>query len=207
LKHLPFENMHLYGERGTGKSSTVHAVLNKYISQGLRLIELDRQNLVALPTLRNLVATIPLKFLLFIDDLSFDEYDERASFLKAALEGSMAANSDNLLIIATSNRRHIVKETFSDRENAVHAKDSLEEQLSLADRFGITVYFSTTDKAQYLSIVEQLADDKKLHLGKDELFALAERWAIVKGGRSPRRAKQFVDLVYACEQKGEPVTF
>jgi hypothetical protein len=207
LNNLPYENMLLYGERGTGKSSTVHAVLNKYVTSGLRLIELDRQNLVQLPELRKLVSHIPLKFLLFIDDLSFDEYDERASFLKAALEGSMAANSDNLLIIATSNRRHIVKETFSDRENAVHAKDSLEEQLSLSDRFGLTVYFSTTDKAEYLSIVKQLAADKKVKMASDELCALAERWALVKGGRSPRRAKQFVDLVFACEQKGTPIDF
>jgi hypothetical protein len=207
LKGLPYENMLLYGDRGTGKSSTVHAMLNEYRANGLRLIELDRDHLVAIPAVRSYLRGNPLKFIVFIDDLSFGEYDERASFLKAALEGSISSHSDNVLIIATSNRRHIVKETFSDRENAVHAKDSIEEQLSLSDRFGITVLFSTTDKAQYLSIVKQLATDCGLPLADEELFALAERWALTKGGRSPRRAKQFVNLAYASCQSHTPIPF
>jgi hypothetical protein len=207
LQELPYENMLLYGERGTGKSSTVHAMLNNYYAEGLRLIEVDRQHLEAISHIRTLVRDNPLKFILFIDDLSFGEYDERASYLKAALEGSATSHSDNLLIIATSNRRHIVKETFSDRENAVHASDSMEEQLSLSDRFGITVLFSSTNRTQYLDIVKQLSADRGITMEQAELEAVAERWVLTKGGRSPRRAKQLVDLLYAAQQKGEKLIF
>ena len=111
------------------------------------------------------------------------------------------------MIIATSNRRHIVKESFSDRQNSVHPSDLLEEQLSLSDRFGLTVMFSSTDKPAYLSIVRQLAADQNISIESDRLSALAERWAILKGGRSPRRAKQFVDFVYACIKSGRAIEF
>ena len=206
LKGLPYGNMLLYGDRGTGKSSTIHAMLNKYWSRGLRIVELNKENMLDLPKIRQRLIDNPLKFIIFIDDLSLNESDDKISGLKAALEGSVAGNTSNTMIVATSNRRHIVKENFSDRENSVHVNDSLQEQLSLSDRFGITVLFSSTDKAQYLEIVKKLADDEGLQTD-DELIALAERWALVKGGRSPRRARQFVDLAVSCRKRHAKIDF
>ena len=206
LENLPFSHMLLYGDRGTGKSSTVHAVLNAYCGKGLRLIELDKSDLPSVKKIKQQLAPLPLKFIIFIDDLTLDEQDERTAALKSAVEGSVVYGN-NVMIVATSNRRHVVKESFSDRENAVHPADSIEEQLSLSDRFGLTVMFSSTDKAGYLSIVRQLAADCNLRMPKEQLEMLAERWAIQNGGRSPRRAKQFVDFIYACEKSGRTIDF
>ena len=205
LKGLPFGNMLLYGDRGTGKSSTIHAMLNKYWKDGLRIIELNKGNMLDLPKVRQLISANPLKFIIFIDDLSLNESDDKISGLKAALEGSVWGYTPNAMIVATSNRRHIVKENFSDRENSVHVNDSLQEQLSLSDRFGITVLFSSTDKAQYLDIVKKLAEDEGLQ-ADEKLLALAERWALVKGGRSPRRARQYVDMAVSCKKRSEEHT-
>lgn len=207
LRNLPYSNMLLYGDRGTGKSSTVHAMLNRYSDEGLRLVELNKENVLSIPRIKRLLSGNPLKFIIFIDDLSFSEYDDKISSLKASLEGSVSNGADNVMIVATSNRRHIVKESFSDRDNSVHPADSMSEQLSLSDRFGLTVNFSTTDKSEYLDIVLQLARDRGLKTPHDRLTALAERWALIKGGRSPRRAKQFADIAYACEQKGIEIEF
>ena len=206
LKGLPFGNMLLYGDRGTGKSSTIHAMLNKYWKDGLRIIELNKENMLDLPKVRQLILKNPLKFIIFIDDLSLSESDDKISGLKAALEGSVAGNTSNTMIVATSNRRHIVKESFSDRDNSVHVNDSLQEQLSLSDRFGITVLFSSTGKNEYLEIVKSLAADEKLD-ADEKLLALAERWALSKGGRSPRRARQFIDLAVSCKKKGTEIDF
>lgn len=207
LSDLPFSNMLLYGDRGTGKSSTIHAMLNKYYPRGLRVVELAKEHLTDLTALKDKLSDIPLKFIVFIDDLALNDCDEKFSVLKAALEGSVSGHAENTMIVATSNRRHIIKESFSDREEAVHRNDQLQEQLSLSDRFGITVLFSTTGKSEYLDIVRRLAADRALSCPPERLDMLAERWALVKGGRSPRRAKQFVDLAYACEQKGLDITF
>lgn len=207
LSGLPYANMLLYGDRGTGKSSTMHAMLNKYFGQGLRIIELNKQNMLCIPDIRRAVRDIPLKFIIFIDDLSLNEDDDKISSLKAGLEGTVGGTADNVMITATSNRRHIVKESFSDRENSVHPGDSMAEQLSLADRFGLTVMFASADRRTYLSIVRQLADERAMSTDRDKLCALAERWALSKGGRSPRRARQFADLAYACERRGAEIDF
>lgn len=206
LSGLPYSHMLLYGDRGTGKSSTVHAMLNAYSGHGLRLIEIVKENLIEISKIKRQVATLPLKFIIFIDDLTLSEQDEKTSSLKAAIEGSVT-DCKNVMIVATSNRRHLVKESFSDRENSVHPSDSMEEQLSLSDRFGLTVMFSSTDKAEYLSIVRQLAKDYELQTPVAELEAYAERWALMNAVRSPRRAKQFVDFVYACEKSGRKIDF
>lgn len=203
---LPYSHMLLYGDRGTGKSATVHAVLNKNFGRGLRLIELDKKDIAAMNGIRQRVCALPLKFIIFIDDLSLSDRDDNISTLKAAVEGT-TVNADNVMVVATSNRRHVVKETFADRDNSVHPSDSIEEQLSLSDRFGLTVMFSSTDKKGYLSIVDQLAEDRRLTTDLEQLNVLAERWAIVKGGRSPRRAKQFIDFAYSCEQSGREIDF
>lgn len=207
LQGLPYSNILLYGERGTGKSSTVHAMLNRYYDRGLRLVELSKENMLKLGKLKELLRSVPLKFIIYIDDLSLSAGDERISSLKAALEGCSEGNTENAMIVATSNRRHIVDEKFSQRDDSVHAGDSEQEELSLSDRFGISVLFTTTNKDQYLSIVKQLAADRKIDLPEDELCLLAERWAIRKGGRSPRRAKQFCDLAYSLTARGLPIEF
>lgn len=202
---LPYSNMLLYGDRGTGKSSTVHAVLNEYGEKGLRLIEIGKENMSAIKEIKQRICALPVKFIIFIDDLSLSENDEKSSVLKAAVEGSVVG-AGNVMIVATSNRRHVVKESFSERENSVHPADNMEEQLSLSDRFGLTVMFSSTDKANYLSIVRQLAEDFKLKTPVAVLEALAERWALINGGRSPRKARQFVGYAFACEQAGREIT-
>ena len=207
LDGLPYSNMLLYGERGTGKSSTIHAMLNRYYQDGLRLVELSKENMLRLSSLKEKLKDVPLKFIIYIDDLSLSAGDERISSLKAALEGCTEGHTENAMIVATSNRRHIIDEKFSQRNDSVHAGDSMQEELSLSDRFGISVLFSTTNKEQYLSIIKQLAKDKNLTLEENELNLLAERWAIIKGGRSPRRAKQLIDLVCSLSAKGLPVTF
>lgn len=207
LKGLPYSDMLLYGERGTGKSSTVHAMLNRYFSEGLRIVELSKENILLLPRLESMLSENPLKFMIYIDDLSLSGGDERISSLKAALEGSMEGYSKNVMIVATSNRRHIVDEKFSSREDSVHSGDSMQEELSLSDRFGLSVLFTTTTKDEYLSIVGQLADDAEVKCERQKLNALAEQWALRKGGRSPRRARQFIDLVISSEAKNIPIEF
>ena len=137
----------------------------------------------------------PLKFIIFIDDLSFNKNDDCFSMLKAALEGSASAKSQNAVIYATSNRRHIVKETFSDRDASddIHRNDTKEELMSLSDRFGLTVYFSKPNKSLYLEIVRELAKRNGLDLNPQELDIKAEAFALSKGSRSPRAAKQFIN--------------
>ncbi len=206
LNGLPYSHTLLYGDRGTGKSSTIHAVLNEFYNQGLRLIEVGKEDLCAIKQIRELVAGFPLKFIIFTDDLTFNENDPGISSLKAAVEGSIVGGA-NSMIVATSNRRHIVSESFTSRENSLHPSDLREEQLSLSDRFGLTVIFSSTDKPAYLSIVRQLSEERGLTMPNEQLESLAERWAIVKGGRSPRRAEQFVNLAYACQQSGREIDF
>lgn len=207
LSELPFSNMLLYGARGTGKSSTIHAMLNQYYENGLRLVELSKENMLSLHILKGELSDIPLKFMIYIDDLSLGAGDERISSLKGSLEGSVEGHAPNAMIVATSNRRHIIDEKFSAREDSIHAEDNEQEELSLSDRFGISVLFATTTKAQYLSIVDQLADDFSIKTDRETLNALAERWALQKGGRSPRRAKQFISLVFSCEQRNIPIEF
>ncbi len=202
LKGYPSLNMLLYGSKGTGKSSTIHAVLNEFYNEKLRLVQIDDGSLGKINEIRQKTETIPMKWLIFIDDISMSGDDKRISQLKASLEGNIAGDFRNSIIVATSNRRHIVKETFSDREDAVHGRDTMEEQLSLSDRFGISILFSLTDKNMYLSIVRQLAEDHSIKTDSERLEILAERWALTKGGRSPRRAKQFIEFLASCEARG-----
>lgn len=188
-------NMLLYGDAGTGKSSTVKAVANAFASEGLRLIEIKKNQLYELPDIIEKISDNPLKFIIFIDDLSFAGNDDNFSALKAVLEGSVSATGDNVAIYATSNRRHLVKESMTDRDgDALHTNDTLQEITSLSARFGLVITFSRPDKDEYLEIVKKLAEEKHLDMPEEELFSLAERHAIRCNGRSPRVAKQFVTL-------------
>lgn len=195
LSGRPAANVLLYGDAGTGKSSTVKAIANHFAPEGLRLIELRKNQLLELPLVMGRIKDNPLKFIIFIDDLSFNKNDDAFSMLKAALEGSASAVAENALIYATSNRRHIVKESFSDRENAddVHHNDTVAELMSLSDRFGLTVYFERPAKALYLDIVRRLAERAGVDMERAELERRAEVFALAKGSRSPRGAEQFID--------------
>lgn len=199
----PANNVLLYGDRGTGKSSTVHALLNEYHNQGLRMIEIPKSTVSELSLIREEIADSPMKFIIYIDDLSFDSNDSSFSELKAALEGSLSGKQSNTLIYATSNRRHLIKENFSDRQNEMNLNDIMQEQLSLSDRFGLTITFLNPDKKNYLEIIEKICDDRKLDVDKEHLFFKAEQWATRRGGRSPRCAKQFIDFVESCERRNK----
>ena len=198
LSGKPAANILLTGDAGTGKSSTVKAVCNELWREGLRLIELRKDQLRAIPKLLDELSDNPLKFVLFLDDLSFLKDDDNFNALKAVLEGSVTAKSPNVVIYATSNRRHIIREKFSDREgDEVHRNDTMQELISLSDRFGIHVSFSKPNRETYLHIVRHLARESGLELPEQELDSLAERFALERGGRSARLARQFVDGLLA----------
>lgn len=199
----PANNVLLYGDRGTGKSSTVHAVLNEYAPEGLRMIEISKSDIPDLTMMREMLSESPMKFIIFIDDLSFDSHDDSFGELKAALEGSLGGRKHNTIIYATSNRRHLIKESFSDRDNDINRNDIMQEQLSLSDRFGLSITFINPDKKGYLDIVEKIAQDRNLNVDIDHLCAVAEQWATRKGGRSPRCARQFIDYVESAEKRGK----
>ena len=201
IKGKPANNVLLYGDCGTGKSSAVKAIANEYADRGLRLIELKKKQLHEIPNIVKHISRNPLKFIVFIDDLSFTEDDDDYAALKAILEGSVSSTAANLVIYATSNRRHLVRETFSAREgDEVHRNDTMQEQLSLSERFGLRVLFRKPDKQLYLSVVKDLAAQYELNIPQEELFLRAEQFALARGGRSPRAAKQFVEFLKGSEE-------
>ena len=194
IEGRPAANVLLCGDAGTGKSSTVKAIANDFYDEGVRLIELRKDQLRHLPYVMGKISGNPLKFIIFIDDLSFNQNNDDFSMLKAALEGSASATADNAVIYATSNRRHIVKESFGDRDgDDVHINDTLQETLSLSERFGLTVLFSKPNKALYLRIVKELANRYNITMEEKELERQAEEFAIRKGSRSARGAEQFIN--------------
>ena len=192
LEGKPAANILLTGYAGTGKSSTIKAGVNELYSQGLRIIEVRKDQLAVIPKILDDLALNPLKFILFIDDLSFLSDDDDFNGLKAVLEGSVSARSRNVVVYATSNRRHIVKERFEDREG-----DAMQEMISLSDRFGLHISFQKPDKKTYLDIVSKLAAQFGIDMPHDELELLAERFALERGGRSARLARQFIDGILA----------
>ncbi|MEE1318453.1 MAG: ATP-binding protein [Ruminococcus sp.] len=190
-------NCLLYGDKGTGKSSTVKAIANDFRKDGLRIVEIPKERLIDFPILVDKIAALPMKFIIFIDDLSFQKQDQSYTTLKAVLEGGLAARPDNALIYATSNRRHLVKESFSDRtDDDVNTRDNMQESLSLSDRFGLAVCYSIPTKQEYIDIVFALAKQKGVDMPEKELEMGAERFALSRGGRSPRCAKQYVESLF-----------
>ena len=186
-------NILLYGDKGTGKSSTVKAVVNEYAGRGLKIIEMSPRHITCFPRLFAETLRSPFRFIVFLDDLSFSREDDNFAALKAFIEGGLAGKPANLVIYATSNRRHLIRETFADREgDEVRVRDSLETVTSLSDRFGLEITFSVPDKDEYLFIVDQLAAENGLTLPADQLHLLAERFALRRNGRSPRTARQFI---------------
>ena len=198
LEGKPAANILLSGDAGTGKSSTIKAVVNELHDRGLRILEVRKEQLHAIPAILDELNTNPLKFILFIDDLSFQKDDDNFSALKAILEGSVSAKSRNVVIYATSNRRHLIKESFSDRDgDDIHRNDTMQEIISLSERFGIQVTFQKPNKETYLGIVRHLAAEKGISMDENELDMLAERFALGRGGRSARAATQFIDGLLA----------
>ena len=190
----PAANVLLYGDAGTGKSSTVKAVANHFFCEGVRLIEIRKDQMAQLPFVMEKISGNPLKFIIFIDDLSFNRNDDTFSMLKAALEGSASAKAKNAVIYATSNRRHIVRECFDDREGSdVHRNDTMQELLSLSARFGLSIQFGKPDKKLYLEIVRELAQKKGITTDIQKLEIDAEAFALRRGHRSARCAEQFID--------------
>jgi len=198
LRGKPAANVLLYGDAGTGKSSTVKAAVNAFRGEGLRLIEITMTQFREIPALLERLSANPLRFILFIDDLSFAEETADFGALKAILEGTVSVKSNNVAIYATSNRRRLVKESFSDRSgDEVHRNETLQELSSLSERFGLSVHFFRPDRAQYLAIVRALADQFGIRMPDDALGAQAERYALQRGGRSPRVARQFIEHLLA----------
>ncbi len=201
LEGKPAANVLLYGDSGTGKSSSVKAIANEFANKGLRLIELRKNQLRLMPSLLDTLSLNPLKFILFIDDLSFTQNDDDFAALKAILEGSVSAKAGNLVIYATSNRRHLIKETFGDRDgDDLHVNDTIQELVSLSERFGLTVTFQKPDKQKYIEVINGLADNYEIKMNREELAKQAESYAVRRNGRSPRIAKQFIEMIKASEE-------
>lgn len=194
INNKPASNVLLYGDRGTGKSSTIKALLNEY--KTLRIIQLDKKQVSAIFDLYEKLSAVPLHFIIFIDDLCFSEEDDGFFVLKQALEGSLSAKPDNVLIYATTNRRHIIKETAANRaENFVHKSDAVDDNMSLSERFGLFITFTAPNKEQFVDIARKIARDRGINLDEEVFAAGVERFALKRGGRSPRIAKQYVDML------------
>ncbi len=193
LNGLPSNNILLYGDRGTGKSSLVKAMGNQFADRGLRLIEMSKNDLADFPQLLQCLLGRGLKFIIFVDDLSFEPAESQYKHLKAILEGGLASRPQHIVIYATSNRRHLIRETMAERNDDVHFNDAMQEKLSLADRFGLTITFTSPDQSDYLNIVKGIATQRGLAIDDAELSRRAVQWERFQNGRSGRTAKQFVD--------------
>lgn len=191
----PANNVLLWGERGNGKSSAIKGLLKPFALQGLRLIEVHKEGLLQLPQITGLLREQPYRFILFCDDLSFDEQEPGHRELNALLEGGIEEPAANILVYATSNRRHLLPEPMSDNSGTqeIHPEEALAEKLSLADRFGISLGFYPMSQATFLEIVAHQARLRRLIIPEDELNRAALRWALERGSRSGRVARQFID--------------
>lgn len=192
----------LYGSRGSGKSSLVKALLNEYGERNLRLLEVAKSELKDLPEIVEQLRGLPQKFIIFVDDLSFEEDNDAFKALKVVLEGNLTARPQNVVVYATSNRRHLIREFFADRPTArdneeIHAWDTMQEKLSFSDRFGLTLTFESADQKTYLQIVRHLAAQGGINIKPEDLEYQALQWATRHNGRSGRSARQFVDFLKA----------
>lgn len=194
LAGKPANNVLLAGARGTGKSSSVKALINRYSQNGLRLVEVNKHQFRHLNKIIDALRGRGQKFIVFLDDLSFEDTETDFKYLKSLIEGGIEARPDNVLLYATSNRRHLIKETWSDREGTkdIHTADSVHEKISLSDRFGLTLTYPAPDQTEYLNIVEALAEKQGVQLPPEELKKRALRWELSHSGRSGRVAQQFI---------------
>lgn len=191
-------NCLLFGDAGTGKSTSIKAIINQYYDQGLRMIEIYKHQFQDLNDVIARIKNRNYKFIIYMDDLSFEEFEIEYKYLKAVIEGGLEKKPDNVLIYATSNRRHLVREKFSDkaeRDDELHTNDTVQEKLSLASRFGVTIYFGKPDKKEFQKIVRSLARKHQIPMAEEELLAEANKWELSHGGLSGRTARQFVDYL------------
>ena len=191
-------NCLLFGDAGTGKSSSIKGILNEYYDQGLRMIEVYKHQFQDLNELIAQIKNRNYKFIIYMDDLSFEEFEIEYKYLKAVIEGGLEKRPDNILIYATSNRRHLIKEDYSDKEGTrqdMHTSDTVQEKLSLVYRFGVSIYFGAPDKKEFQKIVSTLAERYGVTLSEEELLAEANKWELSHGGLSGRTAQQFIDYL------------
>ena len=195
----PANNCLLFGDAGTGKSSSIKGILNQYYDQGLRIIEAYKHQFKDLNDIIAQVKNRNYKFIIYMDDLSFEEFEIEYKYLKAVIEGGLEKKPDNILIYATSNRRHLVREKFSDKEERrddLHSSDTVQEKLSLVARFGVSIFFCAPDKKQFQNIVKTLAERHQVEMPEEELLLEANKWELQHGGLSGRTAQQFIE--YLC---------
>ncbi|MBQ8094476.1 MAG: ATP-binding protein [Clostridia bacterium] len=195
LQGLNAGNILLYGDKGTGKSASVKALLNDFWQEGLRIVEVRPQCLTDLPEIFVQLRTQPCKFIVFVDDLAFNDSCPEYTALKTVLEGGLEVRPQNVVVYATSNRRNIVRQSFSEREDDVNARDTLEEKFSLADRFDLRLTFQEPTQDQYFSICQRLIESRGMEVDWGEIMPRARAWTLSHGGRSPRVARQFVDAL------------
>ena len=193
-------NCLLFGDAGTGKSSSIKAIANMYYDRGLRIIEIYKHQFKDLNDVIAQIKNRNYKFIIYMDDLSFEEFEVEYKYLKAVIEGGLEKKPKNVLIYATSNRRHLVNERFSDRDDALHKSDTMQEKLSLVSRFGCTIYFGLPEKKEYQEIVLELAGREGIDMDKEELLLEANKWEVAHGVRSGRCARQFIDYLLGREQ-------
>lgn len=206
LKGYPSNNVLLHGDRGTGKSSSVKALLNKFKNSKLKLISLNKNHVDDLYKIIESVAGRGCKFIIFIDDLSFDDTETGYKHFKSVIEGGIEAQPSNVLIYVTSNRRNLIKETWKDRtgnSGEVHSNDGMQERLSLADRFGLSITYAAPDKEEFLRIVKGIAEQVNLEIDKNLLVEEALKWDVRQKGRSGRVARQFVNYIHAKTLSGK----
>ena len=197
-------NVLLFGDAGTGKSSSVKAILNEYYGQGLRMIEVYKHQFKALSEVLEQIKDRNYKFIIYMDDLSFEEYELEYKYLKAILEGGLGKRPKNVLIYATSNRRHLIREKFSDKrelDDELHVNDTVQEKLSLVARFGVTIYFGAPDKREFQNIVKVLAERYHVTIPEDELLLEANKWELQHGGLSGRTATQFINHLLGTKEE------
>lgn len=196
-------NCLLFGDAGTGKSSSIKAILNRYYDQGLRMIEVYKHQFKDLNEVIAQIKNRNYKFIIYMDDLSFEEFEIEYKYLKAVIEGGLERKPENVLIYATSNRRHLIRETFrdkADRDEDLHTNDTVQEKLSLVARFGVTIYFGSPDKKEFQEIVRTLAARGGIQMPEEELLLEANKWELAHGGLSGRTAQQFIDyLMGQCD--------
>ncbi len=201
-------NVLLFGDSGTGKSTSIKAIVNQFYKDGLRMIEIYKHQF---QDLSNVIAQIKnrnYRFIIYMDDLSFEEFETEYKFLKAVIEGGVETRPENILIYATSNRRHLIKETWNDRddveiENGIHRSDTMEEKLSLVNRFGVTISYSKPTQKEYFHIVTELAGKAGIKMPEDKLKAEANKWELSHGGISGRTAQQFINYLQGIEDMRE----